>query len=377
MKNAFVAVLLGALLGVAALLAAFHLHPALALEMDRELPPRVTSGLYDPERSGQETFAWTSEQARFRFPNLNRSSAWRCTARVRSARPPEAPPASVSLEELATGGSLPRSFHRVGDDYQDISLDVPPKTPGVTLILTVEPAFTPEGATRPLGVRLDRLACAPQGWVWPSSPALLEAAVVPALFAVVFVVIGLGFRARVLATLAAAAANAWPLSIGLAPYTVYADRLLWLGVWIAAIAAGGTWLVLQLRREPLSGGARAAIALSGVAILAKLAALMHPSKAIVDAVFHAHRLDYVIGGHYFFTQQMPGGIQFPYAIALYVAASPWASMTRDHVLLLRLVVSCAEAGAGLFLYWAVARSSRDDAVGACAVLVYHVLPVSY
>ena len=62
-----------------------------------------------------------------------------------------------------------------------------------------------------------------------------------------------------------------------------------------------------------------------------------------DAVFHAHRLEWVLGGRYFFTQPMPSGVSFPYAIALYVAAAPFASLTRDHVALLRIVVCAAIA----------------------------------
>ncbi len=71
---------------------------------------------------------------------------------------------------------------------------------------------------------------------------------------------------------------------------------------------------------------------------------------------NAHRLDYVLAGRYFFTQVMPGGVQFPYAIALYVFASPWAAFTRDHIALLRVVVAAAEAAAGLLLYWAILRT---------------------
>ena len=77
-----------------------------------------------------------------------------------------------------------------------------------------------------------------------------------------------------------------------------------------------------------------------LALIARHAA---PQRQRSDALFHAHRLEYVLSGRYFFTQLMPGGIQFPYAIALYVFAAPWAGLARDHVALLRIVVSASEA----------------------------------
>jgi hypothetical protein len=46
---------------------------------------------------------------------------------------------------------------------------------------------------------------------------------------------------------------------------------------------------------------------------------------------------------------MPSGVEFPYAIGLYVTAAPWASLTRDHVLLLRVVVARAHVLAALSL----------------------------
>ena len=78
-----------------------------------------------------------------------------------------------------------------------------------------------------------------------------------------------------------------------------------------------------------------------MALYLLLLAVLHPSKALVDALFHAHRLEWVRAGNYFFTQPMPDGVAFPYAIALYVVASPWMALTRDHVALLRIVVCTA------------------------------------
>jgi hypothetical protein len=70
-------------------------------------------------------------------------------------------------------------------------------------------------------------------------------------------------------------------------------------------------------------------------------------------------------------------VQFPYAIALYVFAAPWAAFTRDNIALLRVVVCAAEAIAGLLMYWAIARIWRDRTTAALALVLYHLLPESY
>ncbi len=74
---------------------------------------------------------------------------------------------------------------------------------------------------------------------------------------------------------------------------------------------------------------------------------------------------------------MPDGVQFPYAIALYVFAAPWSVLTRDHVTLLRVVVCAAEAGAGVLLYLMVVRSWGDRAMAALGVVLFHLVPLPY
>lgn len=109
----------------------------------------------------------------------------------------------------------------------------------------------------------------------------------------------------------------------------------------------------------------------------KLAALLHPAKAIVDAVFQAHRLDWVLSGRYFFTQPLPDGVAFPYAIGLFVMAAPWAAWTTDHVLLLRIVVITTDAVAGLLLYPLIVRWWGDRRAALAAVVLYHLVPLPY
>jgi hypothetical protein len=108
-----------------------------------------------------------------------------------------------------------------------------------------------------------------------------------------------------------------------------------------------------------------------------LEGLLHPGKAFVDAVFHAHKLDTVLAGQYFFTQPMPSGVEFPYAIGLYVTAAPWAGLTRDHVLLLRVVVAVAHVLAALALYPVVRRHWPSPGGAAIAVGAYLLAPLPF
>ena len=118
------------------------------------------------------------------------------------------------------------------------------------------------------------------------------------------------------------------------------------------------------------------MAFSAGALYLKLLGQLHPSKPLVDALFQAHRLEWVMAGRYFFTQPMPGGVQFPYAIGLYVVAAPWTVLAHDHVALLRIVVCTAEAIAGALLYPMIVRTWGDRLAGAAATVLFSVVPIS-
>ncbi len=80
---------------------------------------------------------------------------------------------------------------------------------------------------------------------------------------------------------------------------------------------------------------------------------------------------------YFFTQPMPGGVTFPYAIGLYVFAAPWTVFTHDHVTLLRVIVCSAQAVAGALLYPVVVKAWSDRAAALTAVVLFNVVPLPY
>jgi hypothetical protein len=366
--------LIGSLAGSAALVVAVNAHPDIVFEMDRDFPGRVITGAYSPETVEGQSFAWTSERALLNVQGADRRIPWHCDVRFRGARGAGQPQPDVSL--VLDGQVL--AAETASNEYRTIRVTVPPaRQPALRLHLISSATFVPGPSDpRPLGVQLDRWACAPEAGhvVMPPWDAIANAALTAAVFGALFALAGGGFGWVVAGTLLVAALQALPWSTGVAPYTTYVERTFRLAVGVASIAA---CVLLATRRRSLSAGARFAIVFSAAALFLKLAVLLHPSKAPIDALFHAHRYDYVRSGHYFFTQGLPGGVEFPYSIALYVFAAPWGALMRDHVALLRIVVSASEAVAGLVLYWAVARSWRDASVAALAVVLFHLLPVAY
>src|SRR5690349_19970212 len=79
--------LIGLVMGPVCALAVFAVHSKLTLDMDRELPARLVSGLYYSETVGEETFVWTSDRVRMNLPGFYRRIPWRCVVRFRGGRP--------------------------------------------------------------------------------------------------------------------------------------------------------------------------------------------------------------------------------------------------------------------------------------------------
>jgi hypothetical protein len=330
------------------------------------------------ERAGADTFVWTAARAIVVLPDLDRRDGWSCRARVRGARPAGLPQPAVSVSVDARAGTVVTATN----DYQDVGVEVPAQGGAdVTLAITSIPTFVPgTGDRRELGVQVDRIACHPadRSFALPPRGAMTTAAMTGAAFAAMLAAMRLTSWLALTGAIVVAAGLAVPLSTGPAVYLRdYLDRVLRAGL---VIPAAAVLLVIGLerwRRGRLSVAARLVVAVSAGMLLLKLVALLHPVKPLVDALFHAHRLEWVLDGRYYFTQPMPDGVRFPYAIGLYVFASPWAVLTRDHVALLRIVVSASEAVAIGLMYPTIAGAwgARGTAVAAVALL--HAAPLPY
>ena len=129
--------------------------------------------------------------------------------------------------------------------------------------------------------------------------------------------------------------------------------------------------------QRLTAPARLAIGISAVALLLKLLGLLHPAKPIIDALFHAHRLDAVMAGQYFFSQPFVGGVQMPYAIGLYVFAWPWAWLSSDHVAVIRTVTATTDVIAAGLVYPLVVSAWGDRRAGVFAVLAFQLAPLPF
>lgn len=373
----FLGAAIGAAAGAVCLVIAFNWHPSVILDMDRDLPRRLTSGLYPIERAGETTFAWTSRRSTFTLNGLDRHVAWVCSVTLRGGR---ADPATQPVVDVGVDG-ITLASETATNEFRELQVTLPPRaTDGLVLTLDSSKTIVPGGSdTRELGVQLDRLACAPaaRSLVLPPGGAVVDAALSAALFGAVLAFAGVSAAAAAFGAVAVSAAQAFSFSSGLAPYIGFSDRMLWFAVWIFGLTAAGILSLEWVRKRPLESTARFVLLFSGAALYVKLLALLHPSKLLIDAVFHAHRFEWVLSGRYYFTQGMPGGVSFPYAIGLYVFAAPWAALTRDHVTLLRVVVCSAEIVSGALLYPLLARAWGHRATAALAVVLFNLVPLPY
>jgi hypothetical protein len=367
--------LLGALAGLAAAAIAFEVHRAVRLDVGRDLA-NVATGFYPVEHASDESFAWSSSRADLSLPGFDRREDWACAVQFRGARPPSQPQPVVQV--AADGEIVARGT--ATNQYQDLRFSLPVRPDsGLHLTFVVGPTFVP-GPTdkRELGVQVRGLTCSPEGRLaMPPVRMLVASTLSAALFAAMLGALGLPGVAVVDGTLVVAAAQGFVLSIGVAPYSHYLSVVPWLAFWIAAVSVLSSGAITRWRRQPLDVLARSAIALSAGFLLLELVAILHPSKLIADALFHAHRLEWVLSGRYYFTQPLPSGVNFPYAIALYVIAAPGSLLTHDHVALLKVVVTVARALAGLALYPLVARVWSDRRTGLLAIALYHLAPLPF
>lgn len=367
--------MLGAAVSLAAALVMYQFNAAVDLDMDRDVPA-IATGLHGSERAGDETWAWSRQDASLRLPGLDRSRPWTCTVVVKGAREDVTTLPAVVL----TVDGVIRARHETSNEYEAFAVDVPAQAaPGVTVGMHVTGTFRPSGGdTRDLGVMVDRWACAPAGagLTWLPPRAGHAALVTGAAFGLALVLLGATWPALLGGILLLGAGLAVPLTAGPGPYSPGLERGTWIGVAIAlAVAAAAA--VWRWRRLDWSAHARFALAWTAGIVLLKLLVLLHPLKLIIDAVFHAHRVMWVLDGRYFFSQTMPSGVEFPYAIGLYVFAVPWTMLTSDYVTLLRIVVVVSEATGGLLLYALVAHWWRDRLAGALAAVLFSVVPLPF
>ena len=327
--------------------------------------------------TGQETYAWTRRDASLTLPGLDRRAEWSCSVRVRGGRADLAtlPEIAVSVDGVVA------ARHQTSNDYEDITVVLPPRrNAGAIVVLTSSKTAVPGSSdTRALGVMVDRWTCAPAAgsFVRPPRRILATAAIGGAVFGAAFLLIDLGWLAALAAVGLLGIAQAIPLGWEFGMFTPYADRAAWLAVCLAGLLIVSVRAAEWVTGRPLHRAARFVAIVTFVGLYLKLLVLSHPSKPVIDAVFHAHRLQWVLEGRFYFTQPMPSGVRFPYAIGLYLFTAPWSLLTNNYVLLLRIVVSAAEALGGVLLYLLISRVWRDRLAGAIAAALFLLVPRTF
>lgn len=378
--RAIAAAALAGLIGAAWAALFYAWHPAVVMEFDRDLPRNV-SGIHPPERDRASglTFAWTSADALIRLPGVDRRVPWTLDVRVRGARP--SPPDNPSLTIVVDGATIQQI--QTTPEFSDVRVRIPPRPDrrGVFIDLRSSETFVPGPSDpRPLGVMLDRLVLAPDGIVLIPDPALeatsLSSAALGGAIALVGVTAGSAIGGAVLLSAGIAAV----MARGFAPFGAYPTTMLHLSAWIALALASISLLVEYLRGSGLRNTARFAAIFSACALVLQLAVLLHPDMPVGDAMFHAHRFETVLAGHYYFTSIAPGGYAFPYPPGLYVFAAAFAPLVHRGIpdmALLRIVAAAVDCVFGLLLYWVVVRNWENRLAGAIAIAIYHLMPLNF
>jgi hypothetical protein len=380
-RRIIVAAVLGAFAGATALVLFYALKPGVVLDMGTDLPP-IARGFYPIERDPQGlTFVWTRDRAELALPGLDRRVAWTTTVRVRGGR---ADPATLPDVQLAVDGVV-RATRRADNTFQDLSVEVPAAASerGTVLTLLVSSTFVPgPGDRRALGVMVDEIRIAPA----VNSVALVPrrtlggAMIACGLFGIAFAAIGLTSVPAVGAAVVLAMGQAAVLVRGVGPYLPYGGKMAWFAFGITVLLVAATWAAERWSGQRVRNTARFAAGVAASALYLKLLVLLHPAMPVGDAVFHAHRLEWVLDGRLFFTSVAPGGYQLPSAIGLYGFAAPFVLFGTDLpflVGLLRTVVATADALAGLLLYLMVLRASGDRVAGAMAVALFQLVPLAF
>ena len=181
------------------------------------------------------------------------------------------------------------------------------------------------------------------------------------------------------ALLASASALVLLFHRGFAAHTNYPLRTAVLAAGIGGVVVLSVRIVEWLRGLRVSASACAVAACSAIASYLKLPDSAAPDRSVRRQHLPCAPVRYVLHGRFYFTSIAPGDYSFPYPILLYLVAAPFSWLAHDTVeraALLRILVTLADAGAGTMLYWMIVRSTANRSAGVCAVVWYHLIPMT-
>jgi hypothetical protein len=334
----------------------------------------TTDGVFPAEfdRGTGRPFSWMGQTAHLRIPNLDRSRRYRLSVQLSALRPQGTPPPEL---RMSVDGTLVREA-ALASARQEISVGLPTRDRGGAVVtIELSNTFAPGGDDpRALGAIVFNLGFTPADGHFRPTGRVLALAWLAAFTAIVGVLF-CGLRSRLAATTAAvvAAAFAWLLLQDGAFIGPAVERFVAIGLGTAVI---GAVVGLLGWRWPVIGGVPDWWRAAGIALCAssvKLALLGHPLATIGDGIFQVHRAAVVHGGQYFFTSITPRPFfEFPYPVALYVAAQPfWRFFPTelDLLFLLRILTLAADTLVGVTFYGAARRAwDNRSAALLCAFL---------
>ena len=340
---------------------------------DRSRSWIVATGVYPAEHHDDGTFSWTAGQASLSVPHLNRSRDHVFSMRVSAARP-----AGAGRPPLLTiwVDDVPAAPVQTTNHPQSLKLFVPAGShDGVNVRLAVSDVFEPGSHDRRvLGVLIDEVSLTSRrGFLAPGLRALARTGLAVAACVAGLLACGGGRRLEWLMATGVTTALVALLLHDAAFLGPFVERL-------AAIAVGvgacGVLVGVARSRWPVVAGLPEWSGVVGLALAVtsvKLAIFAHPLVTVGDGIFQVHRAQFVHAGHYFFTSITPRPFfEFPYAIALYVAAWPfWPFFTSKLELLqlLRGVTLGADALVAIALYAAARRQWEQQTPALlCAML---------
>jgi hypothetical protein len=383
LARALATAVLGGLLGAACAVAAYQLAPDLLMKMDTD-PPSIVRGLYPVERGPDGvSYAWSKDVVTIALPGLDRQHPWQFRLRYRGGR--ENPSTLPFVQTSVDGVAL--DMRQAANQFQDVVVALPVgdgSQRGARITIRCSNTFVPgPGDTRQLGILIDemRVMRLSDGFPFVPRPALAAAALGGAIFGAFFGLIGLTAGGATIAAAALALGQGIAVVHGAGPYApAYTSLVPWIAGWLAVMAALLVSIAQRVMGQRLRNTARFALAFTVGALYLQLLVLLHPTMPVGDALFQAHRFEWVRDGRYFFTSIAPGGAAFPYAIGLYLVALPFSSFvqgTLGFMVLLRFVVAIADAAAGLLLYPVITRQTGDRLAGAIAVALFQLLPINF
>ncbi len=313
----------------------------------------TSRGLYPTEHTPDGApFAWAGGRLRVLIAQLDRRARRELRLRVRSGRDDRAPAVVI---RVAVDGVEARPAS-VGSQWQEIAVALPAaRGRGATITLDTSDTFVPGPQdSRALAFIVDRLTLDPAGErLTPARETLIAVAAFAGAIALAAACCLLPPWIAGAAGAAAGLTATALLLFDAAFLGTYASRLTPLTIGVVAAAALASLAAFRASAGLRSGWRAAAfIAIALTAI--RLAVFLHPDSPIGDGMFHVHRAQAVRAGQYIFTSVTPRPFyEFPYPIALYLAAQPFWDAFPDRVTLLRGITFVTDALVAVALFAAV------------------------